>query len=203
MVIRKPPCVDDFSAGFLEGVGKSTGAPEGSESNHPATRQDLRPQPPFSRHMDAARANPGNENLKSRRNAVDHAFNFLRHWTPIGRRFGDHDSIGPRERGHRLPEAPQGGKMATAPRITGIDQHEIEVPLEPEMLKPIVKQHHVGTQALSLGPAAGAVRIDDHRHTREAACHLQRLVTDLGGSLSGSRSDHDHLPVIEPPVTAS
>ena len=71
------------------------------------------------------------------------------------------------------------------------------------MLEAVVEQHHVGPQALCLGTATSAVRIDNHRHSGEAPRHLERLVSDLCGGLSRIRSNNHHLAVVEALIAAS
>ena len=117
----------------------------------------------------------------------------------------DQDGIGERRRIESLAHPP-GGEKPHVLEIPSIEHQQIQVPLQHDMLKPIVKQVHRAPEA-RFGQPPGEVTVRRHQHacSCKRPSEHQRLITctrEVGTDTFGVSHDHDAicwgLPIVAP-----
>ena len=121
------------------------------------------------------------------------------------RGIGDQDGIGERRRFQPLPHPACGEKLCVV-QIPRTKHQQIHIPLQHDVLKPIVEHVHRAAEA-RLGQPAGKITVcrDHHRGPGNRPSEHQRLIAcapEVGTETLGVTHDHDTilrcLPIVAP-----
>ncbi len=97
--------------------------------------------------------------------------------------------------GARLAKQAAREKVAVAPRVGGVDQHDIQVPMQPAVLKAVIQHQHLAVQLLDRdGGESRSIRSLQVRHIGQIFLKDQGLVVPapLAG-VAPAQNRHAHL----------
>ena len=103
---------------------------------------------------------------------------------PVFRMIGENHTIGSAERCHGFTQPTVGKKITKDIGATGIDEHDVEIPMQPTMLEAIIKDDAIERPRRGLESAenhAGPVGTDENRDTWKTFLIFTSFIRSTGG----------------------
>jgi len=120
----------------------------------------------------------------------DHCFERSRFLCAVSIR--DQNSMGSPERADRLPQDARGEKLSVPKGIVGIDKNDITGPLEPKVLKSVIKNNRISIELLQCSERCVVpVPADNDGHSGKLGTDQDRLVTTPPGIMKDHAAVRD------------